>query len=164
MTASVNKTGTTVIFINQLREKIGVMFGNPETTTGGNALKFYASVRLDIRKTGQIKDGDTVKGNQVRVKVVKNKVAPPFKKAEFDLMFNEGISKIGEILDFAVATDIIKKSGSFFSYGDTKLGQGRDKVKDLLTENPDLCDEIEAKITEKIKELGLEAVLAKMNK
>ena len=164
MTASVNKTGTTVIFINQLREKIGVMFGNPETTTGGNALKFYASVRLDIRRTGQIKDGDQIKGNQVRVKVVKNKVAPPFKKAEFDLMFNEGISRIGEILDFAVATEVIKKSGSFFSYGDTKLGQGRDKVKDVLADNPDLCDEIEAKITEQIKELGLEAVLSKMGK
>ena len=164
MTASVNKTGTTVIFINQLREKIGVMFGNPETTTGGNALKFYASVRLDIRKTGQIKDGEQVKGNQVRVKVVKNKVAPPFKKAEFDLMFNEGISKIGEILDFAVATDVIKKSGSFFSYGDTKLGQGRDNVKAVLNDNPDLCEELEAKIGEKIKELGLEAVMAKMGK
>ena len=164
MTASVNKTGTTVIFINQLRDKIGVMFGSPETTTGGNALKFYASVRLDIRRTGQIKDGDNIKGNQVRVKVVKNKVAPPFKKAEFDLMFNEGISKIGEILDFAVATEVIKKSGSFFSYGDTKLGQGRDKVKDVLAENPDLCDELEGKISEKIKELGLEAVLAKIGK
>ena len=164
MTASVNKTGTTVIFINQLREKIGVLFGSPETTTGGNALKFYASVRLDIRRTGQIKDGDTIKGNQVRVKVVKNKVAPPFKKAEFDLMFNEGISKIGEILDFAVATEVIKKSGSFFSYGDTKLGQGRDKVKDVLAENPDLCDELEGKISEKIKELGLETVLAKIGK
>ena len=147
-----------------MREKIGVLFGSPETTTGGNALKFYASVRLDIRRTGQIKDGDTIKGNQVRVKVVKNKVAPPFKKAEFDLMFNEGISKIGEILDFAVATEVIKKSGSFFSYGDTKLGQGRDKVKDVLAENPDLCDELEGKISEKIKELGLEAVLAKIGK
>ena len=164
MTASVNKTGTTVIFINQLREKIGVMFGNPETTTGGNALKFYASVRLDIRRTGQIKEGDTIKGNQVRVKVVKNKVAPPFKKAEFDLMFNEGISKIGEILDFAVATEVIKKSGSFFSYGDTKLGQGRDKVKEVLKENPDLCDELEVKIGEKVKELGLETVMDKIGK
>lgn len=164
MTASVNKTNTTVIFINQLREKIGVMFGNPETTTGGNALKFYASVRLDIRRTGQIKEGDQIKGNQVRVKVIKNKVAPPFKKAEFDLMFNEGISKIGEILDFAVATEVIKKSGSFFSYGDTKLGQGRDKVKEVLKENPDLCDELEVKIGEKVKELGLEAVLNKIGK
>ena len=164
MTASVNKTGTTVIFINQLREKIGVMFGNPETTTGGNALKFYASVRLDIRRTGQIKDGEQIKGNQVRVKVVKNKVAPPFKKAEFDLMFNEGISRIGEILDFAVATEVIKKSGSFFSYGDTKLGQGRDKVKEVLAENPDLCEELEVKIGEKVKELGLETILNKIGK
>ena len=164
MTASVNKTGTTVIFINQLREKIGVMFGNPETTTGGNALKFYASVRLDIRKTGQIKDGEQIKGNQVRVKVVKNKVAPPFKKAEFDLMFNEGISRIGEILDFAVATEVIKKSGSFFSYGDTKLGQGRDKVKEVLNDNPDLCEELEAKISEQVKEMGLENVLSKIGK
>ena len=164
MTASVNKTGTTVIFINQLREKIGVMFGNPETTTGGNALKFYASVRLDIRRTGQIKDGEQIKGNQVRVKVVKNKVAPPFKKAEFDLMFNEGISRIGEILDFAVATEVIKKSGSFFSYGDTKLGQGRDKVKEVLADNPDLCEELEVKIGEKVKELGLETILNKIGK
>ena len=164
MTASVNKTGTTVIFINQLREKIGVMFGNPETTTGGNALKFYASVRLDIRRTGQIKDGETVKGNQVRVKVVKNKVAPPFKKAEFDLMFNEGISRIGEILDFAVAAEVIKKSGSFFSYGDTKLGQGRDKVKEVLQENPDLCEELEAKVNAAVKEKGLETILSKIGK
>ena len=126
--------------------------------------KFYASVRLDIRRTSQIKDGDTIKGNQVRVKVIKNKVAPPFKKAEFDLMFNEGISRIGEILDFAVATEVIKKSGSFFSYGDTKLGQGRDKVKDVLAENPDLCEELEIKIGEKIKELGLETVLNKIGK
>ena len=164
LTASVNKTNTTCIFINQLREKIGVMFGNPETTTGGNALKFYASVRLDIRRIGQIKDGDNIKGNQVRVKVVKNKVAPPFKKAEFDLMFNEGISRIGEILDFAVACELIKKSGSFFSYGDTKLGQGRDKVKEVLAENPDLCDELEAKINEAVKEQGLENILAKVGK
>ena len=164
MTASVNKTGTTVIFINQLREKIGVMFGNPETTTGGNALKFYASVRLDIRRTGQIKDGEQIKGNQVRVKVVKNKVAPPFKKAEFDLMFNEGISRIGEILDFAVAAEVVKKSGSFFSDGDTKLGQGRDKVKDVLADNPDLCDELETKIREAVKEKGLETILAKIGK
>lgn len=163
MTASVNKTGTTVIFINQLREKIGVMFGNPETTTGGNALKFYASVRLDIRRVSQIKDNDTIKGNQVRVKVVKNKVAPPFKKAEFDLMFNEGISKSGEILDFAVAAEVIDKKGSFFSYGDTKLGQGRDNVKAVLQENPDLCDELEAKINEVVKEKGLETILAKIN-
>ncbi|MCR5050835.1 MAG: recombinase RecA [Paludibacteraceae bacterium] len=163
MTASVNKTGTTCIFINQLREKIGVMFGSPETTTGGNALKFYASVRLDIRRVGQIKEGENnIKGNQVRVKVVKNKVAPPFKKAEFDLMFNEGISRVGEILDFAVACELIEKKGSFFSYGTTKLGQGRDNVKATLQDNPDLCDELENKINEKVKELGLEAVLAKI--
>ena len=164
MTASVNKTGTTCIFINQLRDKIGVTFGSPEITTGGNALKFYASVRLDIRRIGQIKEGDTIKGNEVRVKVVKNKVAPPFKKAEFDLMFNEGISRVGEILDFAVACEIIEKKGSFFNYGDTKLGQGRDNVKNMLLENPDLCDELEAKIHDKVKELGLEAVLSKIGK
>ena len=152
LTATINKTQTTCIFINQLREKIGVMFGNPETTTGGNALKFYASVRLDIRKNGQIKEGDDILGNQVRVKVVKNKVAPPFKKAEFDLMFNEGISKVGEIIDLGVENGILKKSGSFYSYGDTKLGQGRDNVKKLLRENPDLMDEIEAKIMETIKQ------------
>ena len=153
-----NKVGLQARLMSQ------ALLGNPETTTGGNALKFYASVRLDIRRTGQIKDGEQIKGNQVRVKVVKNKVAPPFKKAEFDLMFNEGISRIGEILDFAVATEVIKKSGSFFSYGDTKLGQGRDKVKEVLVENPDLCEELEAKIGEKVKELGLEAVLAKIGK
>ena len=164
MTASVNKTNTTVIFINQLREKIGITFGNPETTTGGNALKFYASVRLDIRRIGQIKEGDNIKGNEIRVKVIKNKVAPPFKKAEFDLMFNEGISRVGEILDFAVACEIVKKSGSFFSYGDTKLGQGRDNVKNVLADNPDLCDELEAKINDAVKELGLEAVLSKIGK
>ena len=152
LTATINKTQTTCIFINQLREKIGVMFGNPETTTGGNALKFYASVRLDIRKIGQIKDGDEVLGNQVRVKIVKNKVAPPFKKAEFDLMFNEGISKVGEIIDLGVENGILKKSGSFYSYGDTKIGQGRDNVKKLLRENPDLMDELEAKIMETIKQ------------
>lgn len=151
LTATISKTQTTCIFINQLREKIGVMFGNPETTTGGNALKFYASVRLDIRKVGQIKDGDDVHGNSVRVKIVKNKVAPPFKKAEFDLMFNEGISKAGEIIDLGVENGILKKSGSFYSYGDTKLGQGRDAVKNLLRDNPDLMDEIEAKIMEIIK-------------
>ena len=151
LTATINKTQTTCIFINQLREKIGVMFGNPETTTGGNALKFYASVRLDIRKIGQIKDGDEVIGNQVRVKVMKNKVAPPFKKAEFDLMFNEGISKVGEIIALGVETEVLKKSGSFYSYGDTKLGQGRDAVKKLLRENPDLMDELEAKIMESLK-------------
>ena len=145
LTATINKTQTTCIFINQLREKIGVMFGNPETTTGGNALKFYASVRLDIRRVSPIKDGDEVIGNQVRVKVVKNKVAPPFKKAEFDLMFNEGISRSGELVDLGVAKGIIQKSGSWFSYDGQKLAQGRDAVKKLLQENPDLADEIEAK-------------------
>lgn len=146
LTATINKTQTTCIFINQLREKIGVMFGNPETTTGGNALKFYASVRLDIRRVSPIKDGEEVIGNQVRVKVVKNKVAPPFKKAEFDLMFNEGISRSGELVDLGVAKGIIQKSGSWFSYDGQKLAQGRDAVKKLLQENPDLADEIEAKI------------------
>ena len=146
LTATIAKTNTTCIFINQLREKIGVMFGNPETTTGGNALKFYASVRLDIRKAAAIKDGDNIIGNQVRVKVVKNKVAPPFRKAEFEITFGEGISKTGEIADLGVEHEIIKKSGSWFSYGDTKLGQGRDAVKQLLADNPELCEEIEAKI------------------
>ena len=146
LTATINKTQTTCIFINQLREKIGVMFGNPETTTGGNALKFYASVRLDIRRVSQIKDGEEIIGSQVRVKVVKNKVAPPFKKAEFDLMFNEGISRSGEIVDLGVAKGILQKSGSWFSYNGQKLAQGRDAVKKLLQENPDLADEIEAKI------------------
>lgn len=146
LTANINKTNTTCIFINQLREKIGVMFGNPETTTGGNALKFYASVRLDIRKIGQLKDGDEVIGNQTRVKVVKNKVAPPFRKAEFDIMFGEGISRIGEILDIAVEKNIIKKSGSWFSYGDSKLAQGRDAAKKVLADNPELTAEIEEEI------------------
>ncbi|MDR1678898.1 MAG: recombinase RecA [Prevotellaceae bacterium] len=146
LTANINKTNTTCIFINQLREKIGVMFGNPETTTGGNALKFYASVRLDIRKTGQIKDGDEVIGNQTRVKVVKNKVAPPFRKAEFDIMFGEGISLAGEIVDLGVDYGIVKKSGSWFSYGDTKLGQGRDAVKQLIKDNPELSAELSEKI------------------
>ncbi len=146
LTATINKTQTTCIFINQLREKIGIMFGNPETTTGGNALKFYASVRLDIRKMGQLKDGDEVIGNQVRVKVVKNKVAPPFRKAEFDLMFNEGISKTGELVDLGVEMGIITKSGSFYSYNGSKLAQGRDATKKVLADNPDLADEIEAKI------------------
>jgi recombination protein RecA len=146
LTANINKTNTTCIFINQLREKIGVMFGNPETTTGGNALKFYASVRLDIRKIGQLKDGDEVIGNQTRVKVVKNKVAPPFRKAEFDIMFGEGISRIGEILDIAVEKNIIKKSGSWFSYGDSKLAQGRDAAKKVLADNPELAAEIEEQI------------------
>ncbi|MGI9548065.1 MAG: recombinase RecA [Flavobacteriaceae bacterium] len=152
LTASISKTRSTVVFINQLREKIGVMFGNPETTTGGNALKFYASVRLDIRRSTQIKDTDgRVLGNKTRVKVVKNKVAPPFKTAEFDIMYGEGISKIGEILDLGVAYEIIKKSGSWFSYGETKLGQGRDAVKALLQDNPELLDELEEKIKEAIQ-------------
>ena len=146
LTSNISKTNTTCIFINQLREKIGVMFGNPETTTGGNALKFYASVRLDIRRVSSIKDGDEVKGNQVRVKVVKNKVAPPFRKAEFDIMFGTGISKAGEILDLGVQLTIIKKSGSWFSYGDQKLAQGRDASKKLIEDNPELAEEIEAKI------------------
>ncbi|MBR3078964.1 MAG: recombinase RecA [Prevotella sp.] len=152
LTATISKTNTTCIFINQLREKIGVMFGNPETTTGGNALKFYASVRLDIRKSSAIKDGDNVIGNLVRVKVVKNKVAPPFRKAEFEITFGEGISKIGEIVDLGTELNIIKKSGSWFSYGDTKLGQGRDAVKQLLKDNPELCDELEDKIMEAISD------------
>ena len=152
LTSTIAKTNTTCIFINQLREKIGVMFGNPETTTGGNALKFYASVRLDIRKVTTLKDGDQPIGNQVRVKVVKNKVAPPFRKAEFEITFGEGISKIGEIVDLATEYNIIKKSGSWFSYDDSKLGQGRDAVKGLLKDNPELCDELEAKIMEKIGE------------
>jgi recombination protein RecA len=147
LTGSISKTNCTVIFINQLREKIGVMFGNPETTTGGNALKFYASVRLDIRRSTQIKDTDSnVMGNKTRVKVVKNKVAPPFKLAEFDIMYGEGISKVGEILDLAVEFEIIKKSGSWFSYDETKLGQGRDAVKALIKDNPDLMDELEEKV------------------
>jgi recombination protein RecA len=146
LTSTISKTKTTCIFINQLREKIGVMFGSPETTTGGNALKFYSSVRLDIRPYGKVKDGDNILGNQVRVKVVKNKVAPPFRKAEFEIMFGEGISKIGELLDLGVEHDIIKKSGSWFSYENSKLGQGRDAIKALLQDNPELCEEIEAKI------------------
>ena len=151
LTANISKTNTTCIFINQLREKIGVMFGNPETTTGGNALKFYASVRLDIRKSQAIKDGETVIGNNVKVKVVKNKVAPPFRKAEFEIMFGEGISKVGEIVTLGTELNIIKKSGSWFSYGDTKLGQGADVVKALLKDNPELCEEIEAKIMEALQ-------------
>ncbi len=151
LTATVSKTKTTCIFINQLREKIGVMFGNPETTTGGNALKFYASVRLDIRRVTAIKDGDEVIGNQVRVKVVKNKVAPPFRKAEFEITFGEGISRVGEIVDLGVAFDIIQKSGSWFSYNESKLAQGRDAVKSLLSDNVELCDEIAARITEAMK-------------
>ena len=146
LTGTINKTGCCCIFINQLREKIGVMFGNPETTTGGNALKFYASVRLDIRRTGQIKDSEEVSGNRVKVKIVKNKVAPPFRLAEFDIMYGKGISKSGEIVDLGVDYDIIKKSGSWFSYGDTKLGQGRDAVKQLIEDNPELMEELETKI------------------
>ncbi len=151
LTSTISKTQTTCIFINQLREKIGVMFGNPETTTGGNALKFYASVRLDIRRVSQIKDGDDVLGNLVRVKVVKNKVAPPFRKAEFDLMFNEGISRSGEILDLGVEKGLIQKSGSWFSYDGNRLAQGRDAAKTVLRDNPDLAEEIENKIMEAIK-------------
>jgi len=146
LTGTISKTGCCCIFINQLREKIGIMFGNPETTTGGNALKFYASVRLDIRRISQIKEGDTVMGNRVRVKVIKNKVAPPFRQAEFDIVFGEGISKVGEIIDIGVDKNIIKKSGSWFAYDDTKLGQGRDAVKNLFLENPDLAGEIEYRI------------------
>lgn len=151
LTATINKTNTTCVFINQLRDKIGVMFGNPETTTGGNALKFYASVRLDIRRVSPIKDGDEIKGYQTRVKVIKNKVAPPFKKAEFDIMFGEGISKSGELIDLGSELNIIKKSGSWYSYNDTKLAQGRESAKECLKDNPELADEIEAKITEELK-------------
>lgn len=153
LTATIAKTNTICIFINQLREKIGVMFGNPETTTGGNALKFYASVRLDIRRMAQIKDGDEAVGNRVKVKVVKNKVAPPFRAAEFDIVFGEGISKTGEIVDMGVELGIIQKSGSWFSYNNDKLGQGRETVKQLLHDNPELSNEIETKIREKIKEV-----------
>jgi recombination protein RecA len=152
LTATISKTNTICIFINQLREKIGVMFGNPETTTGGNALKFYASVRLDIRRMAQIKDGEEAIGNHVKVKVVKNKVAPPFRSAEFDIIFGEGISKMGEVIDMGVEFGIINKSGSWFSYGSDKLGQGRDSVRQLLLDNPELASEIEAKIRAKIKE------------
>ena len=152
LTATISKTNCTVFFINQLREKIGVMFGNPETTTGGNALKFYASIRLDIRRSSQIKDGDSVIGNRTKVKVVKNKVAPPFKTAEFDIMYGEGVSKTGEILDLAVEYEIVKKSGSWFGYGDTRLGQGRDAVKAVIKDNPELADELEEKIKAVIRE------------
>ena len=153
LTATISKTNTICIFINQLREKIGVMFGNPETTTGGNALKFYASVRLDIRRMTQIKDGEEAIGNRVKVKVVKNKVAPPFRTAEFDLVFGEGISKIGEILDMGVEMGIINKSGGWFSYSDNKLGQGREAVKQLLRDNPELANELETKIRTKLTDL-----------
>ena len=151
LTANISKTNTCCIFINQLRDKIGVMFGNPETTTGGNALKFYASVRVDVRRTSQIKDGEEALGNRTRVKIVKNKMAPPFKKAEFDIVFGEGISHVGEVIDLGVEFDIIKKSGSWFSYNDSKLAQGREAVKQLLTDNVELCDEIEAKIREALQ-------------
>ena len=151
LTATINKTGCVCIFINQLREKIGVMFGNPETTTGGNALKFYSSVRIDIRKISQIKDGENVLGSRVKVKVVKNKVAPPFRKAEFDILYGEGISRSGEIVDLGVEMGIIKKSGSWFSYGDSKLAQGRDSVKKLIEDNPELADELAAKIFEALE-------------
>ena len=154
LTGTVNRSNCCAMFINQLREKIGVMFGNPETTTGGNALKFYASVRLDIRRIGQIKQGDEVLGNKTRVKVVKNKIAPPFRKAEFDIEYGKGISKSGEILDLAVEHEIVKKSGSWFSYGDTKLGQGRDAVKALIEDNLELAEELELKVKESIKELA----------
>ena len=153
LTATISKTNTICIFINQLREKIGIVFGNPETTTGGNALKFYASVRLDIRRAAQIKDGDEAIGNRVKVKVVKNKVAPPFRSAEFDIIFGEGISKTGEIIDMGVELGIINKSGSWYSYGTDKLGQGRDGVKQLMLDNPEMANEIEGKIREKIKEM-----------
>ncbi len=151
LTANISRTNTTCIFINQLREKIGVMFGNPETTTGGNALKFYASVRLDVRRVSAIKDGDDTKGSRTRVKVVKNKVAPPFKKAEFDILYGEGISKIGEIIDYGVEFDIIKKAGSWFSYGETRMGQGREAVSQLLKDNPELMAELEIKVKEALK-------------
>ena len=151
MTSTISKTNTTCIFINQLREKIGIMFGNPETTTGGNALKFYASVRIDVRPSTAIKDGEDVLGKLTKVKVVKNKVAPPFRKCEFDIMFGEGISKVGEILDIAVDKEIVKKSGSWFSYGESRLAQGRDAVLKLLKDNPELCEEIEAKVREALK-------------
>jgi recombination protein RecA len=149
LTATISKTNTCCIFINQLREKIGIMFGNPETTTGGNALKFYASVRIDIRKVNQLKEGEEILGNRTKVKIVKNKLAPPFRRAEFDILYGEGISRIGEIIDMAAEAEIIKKSGSWFSYGDTKLGQGRDAVKQLLQDNPELAEELEKKILEK---------------
>jgi len=159
LTGTISKTGCCCIFINQLREKIGVMFGNPETTTGGHALKFYSSVRLDIRRSTQIKDGDAVQGNRTKVKVVKNKVAPPFRRAEFDIMYGAGVSKTGEIIDLGVDQGIIKKSGSWFSYGDTKLGQGRDAVKTLLADNPELMEELETKITEALRPTQVEEVM-----
>ena len=152
LTANISRTNTCCVFINQLREKIGIMFGNPETTTGGNALKFYSSVRVDVRRTTQLKDGDEAMGNHVRVRVVKNKMAPPFKKAEFDIIFGEGISLLGEIIDLGVDFDIIRKSGSWYSYGETRIGQGRDAVKQILKDNPELKEEIEAKVRAALKE------------
>ncbi|MFN5984804.1 MAG: recombinase RecA [Fluviicola sp.] len=160
LTGSINKAKCCCIFINQLRDKIGVMFGNPETTTGGNALKFYASMRIDIRKSSQIKEGEDVIGNRVKVKVVKNKVAPPFRKAEFDIMYGEGISKVGEIIDLGVELNIIKKSGSWFSYGETRIGQGRDTVKNMIKDNPELMDELEAKIKEALSTTPATAIFA----
>lgn len=154
LTANISKTNTCCIFINQLREKIGIMFGNPETTTGGNALKFYASVRIDVRRVTQLKDGDEATGNRTRAKIVKNKVAPPFRKAEFDIVFGEGISRIGEIVDLGVEYEIIRKSGSWFSYGDTKIGQGREAVKQIIIDNPQLAEEIETKIRQKLQEVS----------
>jgi recombination protein RecA len=151
LTANISKTNTSCVFINQLREKIGIMFGNPETTTGGNALKFYATIRLDIRRTSQLKDGEEAIGNRTRVKIVKNKLAPPFRKADFDILFGEGISQLGEIVDLGTDFNIIKKSGSWFSYGDTKIGQGRDAVKQMLKDNPELYDELKAKVQEALK-------------
>jgi recombination protein RecA len=159
LTGSISKAKCSCIFINQLRDKIGVMFGNPETTTGGNALKFYASVRIDIRRATQLKDGEEVIGNRVKVKVVKNKVAPPFRKAEFDIMYGEGISKVGEIIDLGVELSIIKKSGSWFSYGETKLGQGRDSVKTILSDNPELMEELETKIKNEITKPDAKEIL-----
>lgn len=156
LTGSINKAGCCCIFINQLRDKIGVMFGNPETTTGGNALKFYSSIRIDIRKSSQIKEGEDVMGNRVKVKIVKNKVAPPFRKAEFDIMYGEGISKVGEVIDLGVELNVLKKSGSWFSYGETRLGQGRDSVKTLLQDNPELMEELETKIKEALGAEGAE--------
>jgi recombination protein RecA len=154
LTANISKTNTSCVFINQLRDKIGVMFGNPETTTGGNALKFYASVRVDIRKTNQLKEGEEIIGSRTRVKIVKNKLAPPFKKADFDILYGEGISQLGEVVDLGVDFDIIKKSGSWFSYGDTKLGQGRDAVKQILKDNPELYDELKTKVAEALRKVN----------
>jgi recombination protein RecA len=159
LTSSINKAGCCCVFINQLRDKIGVMFGNPETTTGGNALKFYSSIRIDIRKATQIKDGEEIIGNRVKVKVVKNKVAPPFRKAEFDILYGEGISKVGEIIDLGVDLNILKKSGSWFSYGETRLGQGRDSIKSLLSDNPELVEELEAKIKDALDKTNAAALV-----